>query len=212
MNLRSRVTALAVACGLAAAPLALASPAQAAPGSKSLASILLADTKKGQPTFDDKGRDFDILTAAVLAVLGDDPSSPVSALTDGDVRLTAFIPTDAGFARTAKDLGITAKNEEKLTGKLVAELGLGGIEEVLLYHVVPGVKINAKAASQSDGAKLEMANGQKVTVNVKKNGAIFLKDRAKGVDNPQVIVTDINKGNKQIAHAINRVLLPVLPA
>ena len=212
MNLRSRVTALAVACGLAAAPLALASPAQAAPGSKSLASILLADTKKGQPTFDDKGRDFDILTAAVLAVLGDDPSSPVSVLTDGDVRLTAFIPTDAGFARTAKDLGITANNEEKLTGKLVAALGLGGIEEVLLYHVVRGVKINAKAASQSDGAKLEMANGQKVTVNVKKNGAIFLKDRTKGVDNPQVIVTDINKGNKQIAHAINRVLLPVLPA
>jgi uncharacterized surface protein with fasciclin (FAS1) repeats len=212
MNLRSRVTALALACGLAAAPLALASPAQAAPGSKSLASILLADTKKGQPTFDDKGRDFDILTAAVLAVLADDASSPVSVLTDGDVRLTAFIPTDAGFARTAKDLGITAKNEEKLTGKLVAALGLDGIEDVLLYHVVPGVKINAKAASQSDGAKLEMANGQKVTVNVKKNGAIFLKDRTKGVDNPQVVVTDINKGNKQIAHAINRVLLPVLPA
>lgn len=213
MKLRTRVTALALAGGLAAAPLALASPAQAAPGTKSLASILLADTtKKGNPTFDDKGRDFDILTAAVLAVLADDPSSPVSALTDGDVRLTAFIPTDAGFARTAKDLNITAKNEEKLTGKLVAALGLGGIEKVLLYHVVPGVKINAKLAAQSDGAKLPTANGQKVTVNVKKSGAIFLKDRTKGVDNPQVIVTDINKGNKQIAHAINRVLLPVLPS
>jgi hypothetical protein len=47
---------------------------------------------------------------------------------------------------------------------------------------------------------------------VKKNGAIFLKDQTKGVDNPQVVVTDINKGNKQIAHAINRVLLPVLPS
>jgi uncharacterized surface protein with fasciclin (FAS1) repeats len=213
MKLRSRVTALAVACGLAAAPLALASPAQAAPGSKSLASILLADTtKKGNPSFDDKGKDFDILTAAVLAVLANDPASPVSVLTDGDVRLTAFIPTDGAFTRTAKALGVTAKNEEKLTGKLVSTFGLGGIEEILLYHVVPGAKINAKAASQSDGAKLEMANGQKVTVNVKKNGAIFLKDQTKGVDNPQVIVTDINKGNKQIAHAINRVLLPVLPS
>jgi uncharacterized surface protein with fasciclin (FAS1) repeats len=212
MNLRSRITALAIASGLVAAPIAFATPAQAAPGTTSLASILLADTKKGQPTFDDKGRDFDILTAAVLAVLDDDPTSPVSVLTDGDIRLTAFIPTDAGFARTAKDLGITAKNEEKLTGKLVAALGIGGIEEVLLYHVVPGATIKAKTAAQSDGAKLMMANGQKVTVNVKKSGDIFLKDRAKDVANPKVIITDINKGNKQIAHAINRVLLPVLPS
>lgn len=211
MNLRSRFAALAVASGLAAAPLAFAAPAQAAPGNTSLAEVLLADTtKKGNPSFDDKGKDFDILTAAVLAVLDDDPSSTVSVLTDGDVKLTAFIPTDGAFTRTAKGLGVTAKNEEKLTGKLVSTFGIDGIEDILLYHVVPGVKINAKAASQSDDAKLTMANGQTVKVNVKKNGNIFLKDQAKGVDNPQVVVTDINKGNKQIAHAINRVLLPAL--
>ena len=128
MNLRSRLAAVAVASGLAVAPLALAGPAaQAAPGTTSLAEVLLADTRKGQPTFDSKGKDFDILTAAVLAVLGSDPYSPVSLLADGDVRLTAFIPTDAGFARTAKDLGITARNEERLTNKLVGALGLEGI-------------------------------------------------------------------------------------
>lgn len=211
MNLRSRVAALAVASGLVAAPLAWAAPAQAAPGTTSLAEVLLADTtKKGNPSFDDKGKDFDILTAAVLAVLANDSGSPVSVLTDGDVKLTAFIPTDGAFTRTAKALGVTAKNEERLTNKLVATFGVDGIEEILLYHVVPGVKINAKTAAASDDAKLTMANGQTVKVNVKKNGNIFLKDQAKGVDNPKVVVTNINKGNKQIAHAINRVLLPAL--
>ncbi|MFL6287371.1 MAG: fasciclin domain-containing protein [Actinomycetes bacterium] len=211
MTLRSRLVALTIAGGLVAAPLALAAPAaQAAPGTTSLAEVLLADTDKdGNPTFDGDGKDFDILTAAVLAVLAADPYSPVAVLTNGDVRLTAFLPTDAGFARTAKDLGITAKNEQRLTSKLVSALGVDGIEEVLLYHVVPGVKINAKTAAQSDGAVLTMANGQNVKVNVAKSG-IFLQDRAKGVANPQVVVTDINKGNKQIAHAINRVLLPNL--
>ena len=96
---------------------------------------------------------------------------------------------------------------EKLAGKYVSALGVDGLESVLLYHVVPGAKINANAAMQADGAKLETALGQKITVNVTKQG-IFLKDGAKDVSDPKVIVTNINRGNKQIAHAINRVLLP----
>ncbi len=211
MKLPSRAVAVAAAAGLAAAPLMMASPAQAAPGTTSLGDVLLADTVEGQPSFDKNGRDFDILTAAVLAVLGDDADSPVKVLLDGETTLTAFIPTDAGFERTAADLNITAKNEANLTGKLVDALGLANIEQILLYHVAPGVKINAKTAAESDGAKLDMANGQTVGVNVTKDG-IFLKDKNKDLDNPKVVVTDINKGNKQIAHAINRVLLPVLPS
>ena len=211
MKLPSRAVALAAAAGLAAAPLMMASPAQAAPGTTSLGEVLLADTVEGQPSFDKNGGDFDILTAAVLAVLGDNADSSVKVLLDGETTLTAFIPTDAAFERTAGDLDITAKNEANLTGKLVDALGLGNIEQILLYHVAPGVKINAKTAADSDGAMLDMANKQTVGVNVTKDG-IFLKDKNKDVANPKVIVTDINKGNKQIAHAINRVLLPVLPA
>lgn len=211
MTLRSRLAAIAATTALVATPFALTAPAaQAEAGTNSLAAVLLADTDKdGNPTFDSNGKDFDILTAAVLAVLADDSSSPVSVLTDGTVTLTAFIPTDAAFARTGKDLGITAKNEQRLTNKLVGALGIDGIENVLLYHVIPGVKINAKTAAQSDGAKLTTANYEKVTVNVTKQG-IFLKDKATEISNPKVVVTDINKGNKQIAHAINRVLLPAL--
>jgi uncharacterized surface protein with fasciclin (FAS1) repeats len=209
MNIRTRAVAVAAAAGLALTPLAFAAPAQAAPGTTSLAEVLLADTEEGQPSFDSNGRDFDILTAAVLAVLGENEDSLVKVLTDGEFTLTAFIPTDAAFARTAGDLGITAKSESALTGKLVEEFGLGGIEQILLYHVAPEVKINAKMAAESDGAKLNMANGQTVGVNVTKEG-IFLKDKAKEIANPRVVVTDINKGNKQIAHAINRVLIPNL--
>jgi len=210
MNMRARTTALVAAAGLVAVPAFGSAPAaQADPGTKSLAEVLLADTVSGNPSFDKNGKDFDILTAAVLAVLDAKPGSPVSVLTDGTVTLTAFIPTDAAFERTGKDLGINAKNEKKLTAKLADALGVDGLEGVLLYHVVPGAKINAKAAAKADGAKLSMANGETVTVNVTKKG-IFLKDQAKGVENPKVTVTDINKGNKQIAHAINRVLLPTL--
>jgi uncharacterized surface protein with fasciclin (FAS1) repeats len=208
-SLASRTAAVAVAAGVALAPLAVAGPAYAEPGTKSLASILLQDTTEGQPNFDRNGSDFDILTAAVLAVLADDSESPVGVLTDGTVKLTAFIPVDDAFVRTAKALGVEAKSEKALTNKLVDTFGVAGLEEILLYHVAPGVKINAKAAAASDGAKLDMANGQTVEVNVTKDG-IFLKDKNKEIANPKVIVTDINKGNLQIAHAINRVLLPNL--
>ncbi|MCU0295791.1 MAG: fasciclin domain-containing protein [Candidatus Nanopelagicales bacterium] len=210
MKLRTRAVALAAAAGLAA-PLLVTGPAQAAPGTNSLGDVLLADTVSEQPSFDDNGRDFDILTAAVLAVLGENKESSVGLLLDGEVTLTAFIPTDAAFKRTAGDLGITARNEKALTGKLVTELGIDNIEFTLLYHVVPGLKINAKTAAQSDGVRLDMANGQTVKVNVTKDG-ILLGDKARDITNPKVVVTNINQGNKQIAHAINRVLLPRFPA
>ena len=208
MNLRTRAIAVAAVAGLAAAPM-MAGTASAAPGTTSLGDVLLADTVKGAPSFDKNGSDFDILTAAVLGVLDANEGSTVGVLLDGDVKLTAFIPTDKAFKRTAGDLGIRAKGEARLTGKLVNALGIETIEQVLLYHVVPGAKINAKAAAKADGVKLGMANGQTLQVNVTKK-AISLKDKAHDVQNPKVIVTDINKGNKQIAHAINRVLLPSL--
>ncbi|MDH4352916.1 MAG: fasciclin domain-containing protein [Actinomycetota bacterium] len=202
--------AAASATALAAGTLAFAAPAQAAAGNDSLYDVLAADvTKKGAPSFDRNGKDFDILTAAVFAVLDAKPGSPVGVLADGSVKLTAFIPTDGAFKRTGQDLGIKAKNEAKRATKYVNRLGVDGVESVLLYHVIAGQKINAKTAAGADGAKLETALGQKFTVNVTHQG-IFLKDRARDIANPKVIVTDINKGNKQIAHAINRVLLPAL--
>lgn len=211
MSIRNRVIAVAATGSLALAPTALLAPsASADAGERSLYTVLSKDLKKyGTPSFDRRGGDFDILTAAAQGVLAAKPKSPVGVLADGSVKLTAFLPTDSAFKRTGKALGIKAKNEKKRAEKFVNRLGVNGIEKVLLYHVVVGVKINAKTALESDGARLHTALGQSIKINVTKDG-IFIKDKARDIKNPKVIVTNINKGNKQIAHGINRVLLPML--
>ncbi len=74
----SLVAAAAVATGaIAAAPAATAS----APGTNSLANVLLSDGDQ----FDDNRNDFDIVTQAALAVLAAKPDSAVKVLTDGTV-------------------------------------------------------------------------------------------------------------------------------
>ena len=104
------------------------------------------------------------------------------------------------------------KSDDKALA-VVAGLGLETVETVLLYHVVPGEYITGKKALKSNGAKLvTAADGLTVKVKVKKKkGQIRLKDRAAELKNPKVVIADINKGNKQIAHAINNVLLPIQP-
>ena len=184
-----------------------AAPAQAAParglGTTSLATVLGAD---GQ-TFDKKWQDFDIVEAAVYAVATANPKSPVLALTDGKVRLTAFAPTDKAFRRLVADLTGTTYKSEATVFKKVAALGIDTVEQVLLYHVVPGATITAAQAVKADGAKLETAAGPKLKVVVK-SGQVTLEDKDHDATNATVIVADINKGNKQIAHGIDRVLRP----
>ena len=173
-------------------------------GTRSLAAVLLAD-KSG---FDNNGKDFDILTAAVKAVLAAKPKSAVGVLGNGRVALTAFIPNDAAFRILVRDLTGKKIKKEQDVFKAVASLGIPTVEKVLLYHVVPGRTITAKQASRSNGVWLRTAEGATIKVRVV-HGRIYLQDKDPNARNPQVIATDINKGNRQIAHAINRVLRPV---
>jgi uncharacterized surface protein with fasciclin (FAS1) repeats len=201
------VAALIVA-GSALTPTASgAAPAQAQRGTQSLAAVLTA----GGVGFDHNWHDFDIVTAAVLAVLKAKPSSPVAALADGKTKLTAFVPTDDAFRRlihsvTGKDL-----RSEKKVFKAVAGLGIDTVEAVLEYHVVPGAKINAKTALKANGAKLPTVLGEKIGVRMTKAPQIRLRDKDHNARNPRVVLssTDINKGNRQIAHGIDRVLRPM---
>ena len=185
-------------------------PANAAKGDTPLSEVIIDDNK-----YDKNGEDFDILTEAVLAVLDSNPDSAVSVLTDGDVKLTAFAPNDKAFKKLAKALTGEKVTEEEAFAA-VAGLGIETVESVLLYHVVPGKPINAKTALKSDGAKLETALGETVKVKVKKQHSsapvIRLQDKDPSFKDPKVIATDVNKGNKQIAHVINNVLLPVKAA
>jgi len=69
-------------------------------------------------------------------------------------------------------------------------------------------------ALKANGANLKSADMNKtIKVKVTKAPAIILRDKAPKFANPQVILSkvDINKGNKQVAHGIDGVLLPFAP-
>jgi hypothetical protein len=54
-----------------------------------------------------------------------------------------------------------------------------------------------------------MASGGTVTVRVRSGLPVKLVDADTDDSNPYVVREDINKGNRQIAHGIDRVLRPV---
>lgn len=206
-----RATAVAitaiVASALTAAP-ASAHGKTKPLGTKSLAAVLTAD-KSG---FDRRGGDYDILTAAVLAVLKAKPSSSVKVLTDGKTALTAFLPNDRAFQKLVADLQRTKRlPSEKAAFTAVAGLGIGTVETVLLYHVVPGATIDRKAALKADGVSLKTAAGSSIKVDVYGHHwkRIKLIDADRSDRDPRVIKFDINKGNRQIAHGVDRVLRPI---
>ncbi len=202
------LAALAVAATTVAAP-AQALTATERAGTTSLAEVLAADGTK----FDKSWKDFDILEAAVVAVLGNDKSSAVGVLADGKTRLTAFAPTDQAFRLLAQDLsGKKFTSEKRVTAWLAKNAGIDTIETVLLYHVVAGATLDSSKVLKADGAELTTAQGGTVTVKVSGSGkktAVTLVDQDPNSKDPKVIVLDINKGNRQIAHGINRVLRPL---
>lgn len=197
--------ALLVAGALAVGAAPTASAHSTTSGNRSLASVLAKDGSG----FDRNWNDFDIVDNAVQAVLKAKPNSPVKVLADGKTRVTAFLPTDRAFRILVKDLTGTSYGSEKKVFETVAGLGIDTVETVLLYHVVPGATITYKQALRSNGAALTMASGGTVKVQVRSHVFVKLVDADTDDANPYVVKADINKGNKQIAHAIDRVLRPV---
>jgi uncharacterized surface protein with fasciclin (FAS1) repeats len=199
---------------LVATGVGLGAPAGAATqhqraGSQSLAEVLAADGTK----LDRNWQDFDILEAAVLTVVQAKPTSPVALLTDGSVRLTAFLPTDEAFRELVGDLtGKRPRTEQKVVAALLAAADVDTIETVLLYHVVAGKTLTSPkvVAAAKAGTKLVTAQGGKVKV-VDRKGNITLVDRDRDLADPVVILAgvDVNRGNRQVGHAIDRVLLPL---
>jgi uncharacterized surface protein with fasciclin (FAS1) repeats len=130
-------------------------------------------------------------------------------LADGKTRVTAFLPTDRAFRLLVKDITGTWVGSEKQVFTTVASLGIDTVEAVLLYHVVPGSTITYKQALRANGAALTMASGGTVTVKVRSRVFVKLVDADTDDADPYVIKANINKGNKQIAHGIDRVLRPI---
>jgi uncharacterized surface protein with fasciclin (FAS1) repeats len=206
---RSLTTGLAAAA-LAATATVATGPADAVSASHhqrptSLAEVLAADGHH----FDHNWGDFDILDKAVSTVLAAKPDSAVGVLAQPKTELTAFLPTDEAFRDLVETLTGRTPATERRTFRLLADAtDVDTIEAVLLYHVVPGLTLDAKKVLASDRAKLPSAQGGTVTVRVRPH-SVRLADADPDVRNPHVVATDINKGNPQIAHAIDGVLLPV---
>ncbi|MEW2145245.1 fasciclin domain-containing protein [Micromonospora vinacea] len=213
-RLAARMAVGAIATALATTAIAVpAAQATGKPkplGTTSLAQVLTKD-KSG---FDSNSRDFDVLTAAVLAVLEAKPNSPVKVLTDGTVALTAFIPTDAAFQQLVREITQARKlPSESAAFTAVAGLGIDTVESVLLYHVVPGATIDGRTALRADGTDLTTALGSSVEVDVRTYLYFFRQVRLVDADtddrDARVVSYDVNKGNRQIAHAVDRVLRPI---
>jgi uncharacterized surface protein with fasciclin (FAS1) repeats len=94
---------------------------------------------------------------------------------------------------------------------LAGKLGVDTIENVLLYHVVPGATITYRQAQAANGATLSTAlSGATIRVRVLRCGhRVSLVDADRNDRNPVVVQKNLNRGNLQIAHGINRVLRPV---
>ncbi len=209
MRMRHRITtgvAGLAAAAMAATTLAVSAQAAqtAAQGNRSLATVLAADSG-----FDRNWRDFDIVEAAVLAVLDAKPDSPVALLTKGRQRATAFVPTDAAFRRLVGQLtGRKPANERATFRAVVNTFDIDTIETVLLYHVVAGRTLNANRVIASEGRHLQTAAGIPLEVRVR-NGNVILVDQDRDARNARVVVPNINRGNKQIGHGIGQVLRPI---
>jgi uncharacterized surface protein with fasciclin (FAS1) repeats len=206
MKKLKRTASAALALGL------MFSPISANAADDALKSMPLTEVLNLQgAAFDRNSADFDIFTWVFMDVWGQLPNSPVEAISKGDTALTAFVPTDAAFRNLVKYLTGKTLKSERAVANAVMSLGAETVEKVILYHVIVGDPILSPDALKANGAKLNAASGE--TVGVKVSGTtITLIDKVKKHKNPVVILNavDINKGNKQVAHAINQVLLPTL--
>jgi uncharacterized surface protein with fasciclin (FAS1) repeats len=192
--------------GLTAA-LAIPAVAPASAATKpTLAQILLSDSKRDAKNgFDSNPNDFDIVTQAVLLF-----PDLTAAASDPKANLTVFLPTDYAFRQLVRDLtGKTVFKESQIFAA-VAGLGVDTVKAVLVYHIIGGARIDYATALKADGASLTTLGGGTITVDIQ--GKFFkrvvLVDKEPDLRDPKVVVANIRASNG-IAHAIDRVLLPV---
>lgn len=202
-----RIAAVATAAVLLFSPMSVAKAEDEPLMSMPLTEVL----NLKNASFDNNFSDFDVFTSLWMDVWGQLPESAIQVISDGNTALTAFVPTDRAFQRVVKHLtGKKLKSEARIADAVMS-LGAKTVEKVILYHVVVGDPILSPAALEANGAKLNAASGQ--TIGVRVSGTtITLVDKAKKHTNAKVILSavDINKGNKQVAHGINQVMLPTL--
>lgn len=189
-----------VAIALTAALAAPTVPQASAAGdpTKTLAQILTA----GGVGFDNNPNDYDIVTAAVIALKLDGVAA------DPSQNLTVFLPTDFAFRRLARDLGVRGPLSEQAIFDVLAKNPL--LERIVKYHVIVGKRVTSQAAASLAGQPVTMFSGDSLTPQVRGRNTLFLRDGATRLSDPRVLVINIQASNG-IAHGISRVLMPVNP-
>ncbi|WP_139982469.1 fasciclin domain-containing protein [Nocardioides litoris] len=208
----ARLAAVVATAAMAVSALAAAPSAQAAPGTqgnKPLAKVLAADGNR----FDRNAQDFDIADRAIRAVLKAKPDSPLAAVADGKTRLTVFLPTDGAFRALVKDLTGKGPHREKVVFQRVAAAAgdVDTLETILLYHVVAGKTLTSPKVIAAAKQRADVDTAAGLPVGVRPRPTIRLADLDKDDRDPRVVapLLDINRGNKQVAHGIDRVLRPI---
>ncbi len=160
---------------------------------------------------------YDIIGEIVLAILGateaESVETSLGAALDPDAALTVFLPDDQAFRALAYDL--TGQRIAREAGVIRALLdAVGGdlqfINEIVEYHVVPGI-IDSAAALEADGVALSTVQGASFTVDVKNAtfAKIMLVDNEPDVKNPFVDRRDLdNHASNGIWHGITRSSFP----
>lgn len=172
----------------------------------SLADVLGADTSGPENPRVADGSDFDLLAFAVDRVLTARPASPVGVLADPEQALTAFLPDDDAFlASLEAALPGRIPTEKAAGGRLRSAFTVAELEQVLLDHVVLDATLVSEQVLASDGAELTTAGGSTLTVQV--DGTTVRLLDADGQVAATVTAVDVNRGQVQVAHVIDRVLL-----
>jgi len=159
-------------------------------------TVLIPPTTEPEVVVDDAPVDSDAGTLLDIARSAGNFTILVAALEatglDGAIGhpgdlYTVFAPTDDAFL---------ALGQETIDALLADTAAL---ENILLYHVLPGAVFNAEKVLSLVGVSVQAGNGQNLDLNLR-NSSLFVNDS-------EVVATDI-AGVNGIIHVIDSVLLP----
>lgn len=212
--MKRRILRALIASVMSISTLSIALPSYGVEETGNAALGLDAITKKiniSSYKFDSDLSDYDIFKNLLLDVLAAKPKSAAWALADGNVALTAFIPTDRAFRKLVKALTGKSMAKEVNIYNTLFSLGTTKLEQVLLYHVVIGAPLASTEVVTKNGDFLTTAQGSTVRISLV-DAVLLIRDKDTKRENPSVILTrvDQNLGNRQIFHPINGVLMPAI--